>query len=120
MPHVDSETRKNRLTVPLGETSRLASASTATIVAISFTSVFVSRALVDFDRSRESFTRRQGCFDTCTLAGRGAAMTRKCGRRAHACPNGIGSCREQQIKVEANAARWRGPRGLPAVAAGAW
>ena len=39
------------------------------IVAISLTSVFVSRALVDFDRSWESFTRRQGCFEMCTLAG---------------------------------------------------
>ena|SRR5271168_3293022 len=60
---------EKRLTVPLGETSRLASASTAIIVAISLTSVFVSRALVDFDRSWESFTRRQGCFEMCTLAG---------------------------------------------------
>jgi hypothetical protein len=60
---------KKRLTVPLGETSRPASASTAKIVAISLTSVFVSLALVDFDRSWESFTRRQGCFEMCTLAG---------------------------------------------------
>lgn len=77
IPTVDNAARMNRLTVPLGETSRPASASTATIVAISLTRVFVSRALVDFDRSCESFARRQGCFDTCTLAGRGAAMTRK-------------------------------------------
>jgi hypothetical protein len=63
------EREKKRLTVPLGETSRLASASTAMIVAISLTSVFVSRALVDFDRSWESFARRQGCFEMCTLAG---------------------------------------------------
>ena len=60
---------KKRLTVPLGETSRPASASTAMIVAISLTSVLVSRALVDFDRSWESFARRQGCFEMCTLAG---------------------------------------------------
>ena len=39
------------------------------IVAISLTSVLVSRALVDFDRSWESFARRQGCFEMCTLAG---------------------------------------------------
>jgi len=64
-----SRREKKRLTVPLGETSRPASASTAKIVAISLTSVFVSRALVDFDRSWESFTRRQGCFEMCTLAG---------------------------------------------------
>lgn len=60
---------KKRLTVPLGEISRPASASTPMIVAISLTSVFVSRALVDFDRSWESFARRQGCFEMCTLAG---------------------------------------------------
>jgi hypothetical protein len=60
---------KKRLTIPLGETSRPASASTPMIVAISLTSVFVSRALVDFDRSWESFARRQGCFEMCTLAG---------------------------------------------------
>ena len=64
-----------RLTVPLDETSRLASASTAMIVAISLTSVFVSRALVDFDRNWESFARTQGCLDTCTLAGRAVAIT---------------------------------------------
>jgi hypothetical protein len=60
---------KKRLTIPLGETSRPASASTAMIVAISLTSVLVSRALVDLDRSWESFARRHGCFEMCTLAG---------------------------------------------------
>ena len=60
---------KKRLTVPLGETSRPASASTAMIMAISLTSVLVSRALVDFDRNWESFARRHGCLEMCTLAG---------------------------------------------------
>ena len=68
------KTSTKRLTVPLDETLRPASASTAMMVAISWTSVLVSRAFVDLERSCDSLARTQGCFETCTLAGRALAM----------------------------------------------
>ena len=65
-----------RLTVPLDIVWRHpASASHPTISAISWTRAFVSRALVLLDRNWESLARRQGCWETCTLAGKGIPMS---------------------------------------------
>lgn len=47
------------------------SASHPIIRAISLTRAFVSREVVEADRSWESFAWRQGCLETWTLAGRG-------------------------------------------------
>jgi hypothetical protein len=61
-----------RGTVPLEVTDTLvASASHPIISAISFTRAFVSREVVDEERSWESFACRQGCLETWTLGGRG-------------------------------------------------
>ena len=60
------------LTVPLEVTSNpVANASQPTISAISWTKALVSRALVLWDRSCDSFAHKHGCWETCTLDGRG-------------------------------------------------
>ena len=62
----------DRLTVPLDiDCNDEPKASHPTISAISWISVFVSRAVASLDRSCESFARRHGCGDTCTLVGNG-------------------------------------------------
>ena len=61
-----------RLTVPDGDTCNpAAKASQPTMRAISWTRVFVSRALVSLERSWDIFARRHGWPDTWTLEGTG-------------------------------------------------
>jgi len=73
---------QERLTVPLGATSKhVASASQPIIIAISCTKAFVSLEAVLCDRSLESFALRQGWRETWTLGGNIEAMR---GRIQHA------------------------------------
>lgn len=51
-----------------------AKASQPTMVAISCTRVFVSRAVVELDLRVLSLARTHGCWETWTLGGKGAAM----------------------------------------------
>ena len=63
------------LTVLVVSTVKLfASASQPTMRLMSWINCFVSRAVVDWDRNWESFARRQGCVETCTLSGNEPAM----------------------------------------------
>ena len=64
-----------KLTVPMLVVSNPARASIPRIRDISWTSCFVSRALVDLDRSCEIFARKQGCWETWTLLGREAILS---------------------------------------------
>lgn len=69
-----------KLTVPMVVVSKPARASIPRIRDISWTSCFVSRALVDLDLNWEIFARKQGCWETWTLLGR-EAISRKNSRK---------------------------------------
>ena len=67
---LDIETGRREVTVdPLLVLKPAAVASVPTIMAISWTSAFVSRALAVLARSMESLTWRHGCDETWTLEG---------------------------------------------------
>ena len=64
--HIDE---KVKLTLPTVATWRPARASVPNIRVMSCTNCFVSFALIDFERSCDTFALRQGCCEMWTLEG---------------------------------------------------